>query len=161
MTHADSTVFLVDTSVWIRLHEEIYPPDVFPTLYKHLQAAAQSGRIRSPRQVLKELGEERGGGVGAWVRAIRPSIGVNETPRVGKLVGEIVTAFPALVKSFTGEQADPYLVALAEEHGYTVVTEERRSLGPASKPKLPDVCLARHVRYINTIGLLRALQIQI
>jgi len=61
VTTSGSTVYMVDTNVWIRLFEEHYPPDVFPTLYDKLRDCAQQGRINSPHQVLVELGDQRKG----------------------------------------------------------------------------------------------------
>lgn len=162
MTHSDTTVFLVDASVWIRLYDEIYPPDVFPALYRQLAALGAKGRFKSPRQAVNELGNPKSG-VGAWVRTIQPSIIVAQTPRVAAHVKVITDTFPQLVGDFTGEQADPYLVAMGQEHGYVIVTEERRTLSSSAptKPKIPDVCHAVGVKWISTLGWLRALRIQV
>src|SRR5580658_8950040 len=77
-------VFHVDASTWIGLHEENYPPDVFPSLWTALSDHAQHGRIKSPHEVMREVGEDQG--VGAWLRMQQPSIVPRATPPVQRLV---------------------------------------------------------------------------
>lgn len=155
----ETTVYIVDTSVWIRLYEECYPPEVFPSLYTQLQECARQGRIMSPRQVLVELGDGRHG-VSAWVRALQPSIVPKETSVIAKHVGSICSEFPALIKG-TSMEADPFVIAHAISSGRVVVTEERRSIHPNSRPRIPAVCDARGVMCIDTLEMLRRLGVKL
>ena len=58
------------------------------------------------------------------------------------------------------EKADPWLIALAKAHDYTIVTMEERNLNlndknPTSKePRIPDVCMALNVECINLYELM-------
>lgn len=147
--------FIVDASSWICLHEERYGPDVFPELWSRLRAFAEAGRIKAPREVLREVGED--GGVGAWARMIKPSIVPAVTTAIKTRLGAIHQAFPGLVQDYTAD-ADPWLVAFGKEGSWVVVTEERWSTG--ATPKIPNVCDAYDVECINCTDLLRRLEIK-
>ncbi|MBO1305287.1 DUF4411 family protein [Enterococcus sp. 669A] len=62
------------------------------------------------------------------------------------------------------EKADPWLIAIAKAHDYTIVTMEERNLNlnpknPTGKePRIPDVCAALGVRCINLYDLMREVQ---
>lgn len=151
-------VFHVDASTWIGLHEEKYPPDVFPSLWTALSKQAQDGRIKSPHEVMREVGEDQG--VGAWLRMQQPTIVPRATPAVQRLVGEIQGAFPGLTKG-KAASGDPWVIAFAQSGGAThVVVTEEGSGGP-SKPRIPDVCIARGVSYIGTLEMLRKLKVSL
>ena len=63
----------------------------------------------------------------------------------------------AKAKFATG--ADGWLVAYAQVHGVTVVTNEQSALESRKEIKLPDVCDQFGVRCDNTFAMLRALNI--
>jgi len=69
-------------------------------------------------------------------------------------VTSILAAYPKLVDVKSGGSgADPFVIALAQVNGWTVMTEERpRSM---INPKIPDVCGALNIRCISTLGLIR------
>lgn len=90
-----------------------------------------------------------------------PTIIVRETQAVAREVGVILKDFPHLIKGKTEDEADPYLVAHGHVHGYVVVTEEKPSANPKSKPKIPDVCNAYSVAWLNTVTMLRQLNIKL
>jgi hypothetical protein len=50
--------------------------------------------------------------------------------------------------------ADPFVVALARLHGGTVVTEETMS-NNLSKPRIPDVCQALGVPWLDLVGFVQ------
>jgi hypothetical protein len=69
-------------------------------------------------------------------------------------VAHIVNTYTGLVQQ--GKEkfaADPFLIATAEVHGYTVVTEET---GPDSLRKIPGVCRALNIPHINLMDLFDA-----
>jgi len=51
--------------------------------------------------------------------------------------------------------ADPFVIALARVRGGVVVTEETAS-GNIQKPRIPDVCDAINVPWVNLIGFVTA-----
>lgn len=152
---SDDAVFVVDASSWICLHEERYCPDIMPGLWSELRAFGEQGRIKVPRLVIEEVG--RGDGVGAWLETIKPSIVPPVTAAISARVGEIMTAYPDLVADYTAD-ADPWLIALAERHGWVLVTEERSS--PGKKPKIPNVCQDLDIKWIDCTTMIRRLSIR-
>ena len=151
-------VFHVDASTWIGLHEEKYPPDVFPSLWTALAVHAQAGHIKAPHEVLREVGEDQG--VGAWLRMQQPTIVPRATSPVQRLVGELLGAFPALTRGKTAS-GDPWVIAFAQNGGPTHVVVTKEGSGGQTKPRIPDVCIARAVSYIGTLEMLRKLKIRL
>lgn len=73
---------------------------------------------------------------------------------IQRRVNYIVNTYRALVQQ--GKEkfaADPFLIATAEVNGYVVVTEET---GPASLGKIPGVCNALRVQYLNLMQFIDA-----
>ena len=144
--------FIVDANAWIALHEEHYPPDVFPGLWRFLSTAAAHDMVKTPRQALNETGDGKKG-VSAWLRA-QPLILLRETPRIVTSVTEVVARFPHLTRGIE-ESADPWLVAHAMSMpSSVVVTQEKLSTGA---PKIPNVCLSFDVKYGTLLTMLRRL----
>lgn len=70
---------------------------------------------------------------------------------------EILAKFPQLVDARkTHFAADPWVIALALEHGLTIVTEERPT-GNAQRPNIPDVCNDEQftIPCINMLALIK------
>lgn len=60
----------------------------------------------------------------------------------------------------TSDKADPWLIALAMAHGYTIVTMEKPNLNlknnaTSKEPRIPDICAVFGVRCINLYDLMR------
>lgn len=66
----------------------------------------------------------------------------------------IINGFPSLTntKSVMSGSADPFVIALAQERGLTVVTAEKSK---PTKPRIPDVCKALGVPCITLVELFR------
>jgi len=71
-------------------------------------------------------------------------------------VAKILLAYPRLVDVRKNRStADPFVIAVAEVNGVTVVSGEIPSNNPR-KPKIPDVCSAmgiKHIRLLELFGL--------
>jgi hypothetical protein len=78
------------------------------------------------------------------------------------LVRDILRRYPRLVDSTKQTPAaDPFVIALAEagrpEDGrHTVVCSEQG--GKQGRVRIPDVCKARNVRCVNSLGMFRDLK---
>jgi hypothetical protein len=69
-------------------------------------------------------------------------------------VEHIVNTYTGLVAAGKEKSsADPFVIALAKVHGYTVITEET---GIGSLGKIPGVCNAMKVECINLMQLIDA-----
>lgn len=154
MSRLNSQVYILDADSWIACYEECYPPDVFPGIWDRIRDAADEERIKTPRQALKEAGNESKG-VSAWIRAIQPSIVLQETTSIVSKMNDVIQKFPTLTRGIE-ESADPWLVAHAMAlSDAVVVTEELRSLG--GRPKVPNVCTEFGVQSINLLTMFRRL----
>jgi hypothetical protein len=152
--HVDGAVYLVDANTWVKLYEETYPPDVFPTLYTKLATLAPA-RLAAPTEVIRELGTSPNG-AGSWVRTLN----IARAPTKGT-IGEakrIVAEYPKL--STKGMAAgDPWIIATAMRDGCVVVTEEK--FGSKDKPKIPFICVAKKVRWITGLEMLKELGVRV
>jgi hypothetical protein len=73
------------------------------------------------------------------------------------LVRDILRRFPRLVDSTKQTPAaDPFVIALAEAGGHTVVCSEQG--GKQGHVRIPDVCKARSVGCVNSLGMFRDLK---
>ena len=63
--------------------------------------------------------------------------------------------YPRLVGMGSRSAADPYVIALAQVHEWTVVTGEKAT-GNANKPHIPDVCAGFGVPFIAGADLIDA-----
>jgi hypothetical protein len=158
LTEVDFRKFVVDASTWIRLYDEHYPTDVFPSLWHELARAAADERLISPSEVLREVGEADG--VGAWLRMQKPTIVPKPSPAITGVMRSVMTAFPKLVHG-KAASADPWVIAYAQHHGYIVVTEEKAAGPKAAVPRIPDVCAARDVEWIDGLRMLKELGIRL
>lgn len=103
-----------------------------------LERLVKAGRVKTPPGVLVEL-EIGGDNIFGWAKRLQGSLVKELTPpgagRLGDLVNKYGKPFkdpelpgityPGLIKKGTERDADPEVIALAMEHGWIVVTEEK------------------------------------
>ena len=144
----------LDTSGLLDAWVRHYPPDVFPGVWSLMEAAVAAGEIFVIDEVVREL-ERKDDGIFKWVKNHENMI-VPIDDGVQQRVAGIMSRHGRLVDSRKNRSGcDPWVIALAQEHGLTVVTAEKptRSL---ARPKIPDVCLDLGVSCIEIIDLFRA-----
>lgn len=132
--------YCIDTSSLIDL-ADLYPRDVFPTLWSNLAELVEEGRLVAPREVSTELEAYQGAKdePRAWARR-HPKMFRDLDEEQQKTVLRVLRKHPRLVDSLTERpEADPFVIALAVSEGCTVITSEKRS-SPGGRPKIPDVC---------------------
>ena len=146
-------VYCIDTSALINIWRESYPPDVFPGLIKDIEDLIDKDLLVAPSEVLDEL-KGRDDDLHRWAMAHRrmfKELTAGELENVRRILGQ----FPDLIDpNKTTPDADPFLIALAMDNGWTVVTSERPR-GPLGRPRIPDVCRTLGVRCIGLMDLLR------
>lgn len=145
--------YSLDTSgildAWVRY----YPPDVFPTIWTHMDAAAKNGLVFVVDEVVLELGR-KDDGIHAWVKS-RPSAIVPIDADIQKHLAHIMAHYPRLVDSKKNRSGcDPWVIALARARRLTVVTGEKAS-GTLVKPKIPDVCKDLGILCLGVVELFR------
>lgn len=137
--------YCIDTSALIDL-ANLYPRDVFPSLWKKLEAMVDEGRLLAPREVSTELETYQGSKAEprAWARRHRMMFRDRDAEQMNA-VRRILRASPDLVDALkTTPEADPFVVALAMSEGSTVVTSEKAA-SPGGRRKIPDVCIAEGI----------------
>jgi len=145
--------YSIDTSALLEAWRRHYPPDVIPALWEGLDRLIQSGDLRATEEVLHEL-ERKDDEVFEWARR-HPACFVEIDAAIQPVVQAMLRDHKKLLdtrKSRSG--GDPFVIALAQVNGATVVSDERRT-GSAERPNIPDVCAALGIRCINVLGLIR------
>jgi hypothetical protein len=146
--------YSIDTSAildgWVRY----YPPDVFPHVWEKLDRMIGRGELVATEVVLAEL-EKKHDEVYKWARE-RKDMFVAIDLRIQAAVKKILRRHKKLIdERKAGPGADPFVIALAQVEGYAVVTGEKPSGSPEKRPRIPDVCKALGIRYLNMLELFR------
>lgn len=158
--------YLLDANVFINAHRESYPFDVVPGFWAALAVHHERKRVFSIDRVRKELAGS-GDRLEQWSDE---SVAASFWKRTADKA--VIDQFRAIIRwaakepQFTDESreefantADGWLVAYAKANGVTVVTLEVPSRG--AKIKVPNVCEAFDVEYVNTIEMLRRLGVRL
>ena len=160
--------YLVDSDVFITAKNLYYSFDICPGFWKSVIHHHREGRVFSVDRVRGELlAGRKTEDLVRWVRDEVPEgffvpVDTNMVVLAYTDVMMWVQRNPmyfdhAKAKFATG--ADGWLVAYAQVHGATVVTNEQSAPESRKEIKLPDVCDQFGVRRDNTFVMLRALNI--
>lgn len=145
--------YSLDSSFLITAWRRSYPPDVFRSLWSNLSDVVEDGSIVAPVEVRHEL-ERKDDDVLAWTRQHSLTY-VELDEEIQRRVLEILARFPRLIDTRKNRSgADPFVIALAQARGLTVITFEEKS-NSATRPKIPDVCdgMPRKVDCVNLVQL--------
>jgi len=149
--------YCIDTSALIDL-ADLYPKDVFPTLWTNMEQAVREGRLISPHEVLEELKAYQGSKEEprAWAKA-HTKMFIHLTDEQVGVASNILAAHPDLVDpDKTVPDADPFVIALAKTEGAAVVTSEKPAKA-GQPPKIPNVCMATQVSCLDLLEFFRAM----
>lgn len=150
-------LYAVDTNVFMDWQARYYPTDVFASLPARIDALIAEGRLFAPELVGEELGVVGGAELSAWMTA-------HKTLWVP--TAELLAAALAIQGRFPGlrdpkadfEEADAYVIALAQLRDGVVVTQET-SAAEKRNPKrthfIPDVCRELGLHSISLLGMMR------
>ena len=130
---------------------------MFPTLWTKLDAVIAAGEIITSEEVYLEI-KRKSDDLHDWIQArkqmlvpLDKSIQVRATALLGE--------FPRLVDTLRGRgKADPFVLATAIERNAVVVTGEVVT-GKMEKPRIPDVCQVKGIRWMNFLQMIRELKI--
>jgi hypothetical protein len=162
------TQYILDTNVFIQAKNDYYAFDICPGFWTALKRHGKIGNVVSIDRVHDEIekGHDR---LSTWVRGVDPGF-FKQTgdQRVIAEYGALV-AWAQTQPQFTGtaknefmqtDNADPWVVAYAKVNGCVVVTHEVLEPDIKKKVKIPNVCQAVGVSYLNTFDMLRVLRIK-
>lgn len=158
--------YLLDSNFFIQAHRVGNPLDVAESFWKKVKQLADAGKIISLDKVKKEIfGKEDD--LKKWCEANLPndffmdsatvlSAYIRITQWANSKKGNPYNQ-EALDVFNHADEADAWLVAFALTNQYAVVTNEISAPGSKKIVKIPDVCDAFQVRYLNPIQMFREL----
>jgi predicted DNA-binding protein (UPF0278 family) len=143
--------YSLDTSALLDGRTRYYPPDVFPDLWDKFENLVSDGGIKATQLVRHEL-EKKDDDVLEWVKNLDLFIDVDN--EIQQIVKDILSQYPKLVAE-GGQRSfgDPFVIALAKQHGCAVVTSEKG--GSENSPKIPYVCQSIGIECITMLDLIR------
>ncbi len=156
-------MYVLDSNVFIEAKNRYYGFDIAPGFWEWLECSYMTGKICSIKPVYDELttGDDE---LADWVK-LKPHKGIFTTidgdQAIYDFVNQIATWAEDKKYKYSAIQkfadcADPFLIAFAAAHGYTVVTNERPEPDSRRSVKIPDVCKAFDVKYCDTFTLFRS-----
>lgn len=145
--------YSADTSAIIGAWRRRMPPDVFPSFWVKLDALIQHGDLACNEEVRREI-RRKDDEIKAWLDA-RDHCVHETTAEIWAAAQEITRVFPMLAKAGTTKsEGDPFVIAFARVHGLTVITDE--GIGTGNVVKIPNVCNALQIKWVDLYGLARA-----
>lgn len=146
-------MYVIDTSALLDGWVRYYPPDVFPSLWSHLEEMITSGELLSPDEVLSEL-SQKDDAVHKWAKT-NGAMFVALDEEIQEATAEILAEFPRLVGAMKDRnRADPFVIALAKTKQAVVVTGEK-SAGTRDRPRIPTVCNHFGISHCTLLELIR------
>lgn len=147
------TQYCADTSALVAAWVERYPKDHFPGLWTKFGRLIEAGAVFAPDEVRTEL-LKRSKDLVEWLDSFEGFF-IDTDEAVLDVVTNILRTHPKLVmERKVAYAADPFVIALAQIKGASVLTEE----GPGSegKPRIPFVCQTYGVACCNLLNLIKA-----
>ena len=136
-------MIVVDTSAIVGAHHAHYLPDSIMGFWAFFDAAWRRGNLVVPRAVELELADQSDA-AHRWIKD-RDSLVAEPSERVQRRVGDLVASFRFRPGA---DEADPFVIAEAEDRGFAVATYEGRSptgsfaRARADVDNIPKVCAA-------------------
>jgi predicted nucleic acid-binding protein len=155
--------FVLDTNAFIEAYRRYYAFDICPGYWAVLIAHHGGGRLCSIDRVRSELlaltdqlSQWAQRLPGAFFEGTGDQTVVTWFSNIMAWVQAQAQYFSAAKAAFAAG-ADGWLIAYAKTQGLIVVTNEQPAPASKRQVKIPDVCNAFGVNYIETFGMLRAL----
>lgn len=156
---AAKEIFLLDANTFIEPYKKFYSFTIAPKFWEFLKNEIETGTVALLDVVVKEISKGKDD-LAAWMGAIACTHVDRRGPDIlacyAKVLNHIQTSgyyTERALTTWSGDIADPWIIAVADARKYTVVTFEQpnSSLGTSltSRPKIPDVCCALGVNYIS------------
>ncbi len=158
-------VHWLDTNTYIEAKNRYYSFDLAPGFWQWLDVSADTGLIRSPDAVRRELLKGKDD-LAAWVKSRKPS-GLfirpdTRTQEAYRAVAEhVYNTYDQPNSQAFLSGADPWLVAHALSSSGIIVTHENL-VGPTSRQtKIPNVCSHFNVQWTNIFEVARKLGLKL
>lgn len=153
MTVTVPVLYSMDTSGFLDGWVRYYPPEHFPKLWVNVEQLIADGRLVASEEVAADL-KVHADDVYRWVRRQGSNLLVPTPGAVWNAATAIGNAHVGLVHQTTSQsRSDPFVIAVAQLRGATVVTGERG--GSAAHPKIPFVCAQMKIPVCSFSQLIR------
>ena len=159
-------VYVLDASVLIEAWNRYYAFDFAPVFWETLGHCAQNGRVVSIDRVRDEIKQGKDE-LWDWAKhAFAPWFVSTDDDAIIQHYGDVARwvqaqdQFTAAAKAAFHGGADGWLVACALNGGHVVVTQECSSPDAKKRAKIPDVCRAFGVPFMDTFRMLRELGVR-
>lgn len=152
---------LLDANVFIEAKNFYYRFDTFPGFWEWLDAEQARGTLLSIKPICDELlsGNDE---LAAWVKKRKntgwflPVDDFETQQNLTQIAAWLAEQpFKDIAKSEFLNGGDPWLIAKAKSIDATVITQETFDPRSRKKVKIPNVCRALQVPYMNTFDLIR------
>jgi predicted nucleic acid-binding protein len=153
------TNYCLDANVFIEGWTKYYSIDLCPNYWRILDDLAQAGTIFAPIEVKREI-DKIDDGLKEWLKE-KPYFFHEITTPVQEQLRTIMASYGRLVDSTKQRSmADPWVIAFALSESATVVTKETPVGVDSRRIKIPDVCEALGVPWIDDFTLARNIGIK-
>ena len=156
---AETKSYCLDANVFIEPWNKYYSTELCSGYWEILEKLAQDGRVFAPVEVKREI-LQHDDGLAVWIKT-RPYLFRDITLEVQDHLRQIMKSYDRLVDSTRRRSiADPWVIAFAIAENAIVVTKEM-PVGPNSKRiKIPDVCQALNVPWMDDFRFAREIGIR-
>jgi predicted nucleic acid-binding protein len=151
-------MYVLDTNIFIDWWERRYPPDLFPSFQQRFDALVLKNEVVAPELVYSEIRWVAGKPLINWAKKNK-KIFVPHDVKLQQEATNILHSFPGMIdQTATYDEADRWIIAMANCNGYIVVTHETPAKSKRRPPRthyIPDVCMALNIPCINLLELMR------
>ncbi len=167
-------IYLLDTNIFLQAYKVYYPMDVVVSFWETLKKLAQEEKIFSINYVKSEI-DRYEDELQKWCETELPDnffLDVDAEIYTDQTYQEVINwavsklnnpYLQRAIDEFSSSTiADAFLVAfaLSDRDNRVIVTEEKPRSNSKSKIKIPDVCKAFEIKYLNTIDMFRELKVK-
>ena len=146
--------YCLDTSVLIESWVRNYRYASFPSFWQKMADSINEGILIAPDMVLLEL-KRKEDSLYEWAKN-QEQLFLPLSAEIQEVHTGIINEFPKLIDSSKNRSmCDPWVIALAQLQGGSVVTEESR--GSEKRPKIPDVCDKLDIKCLRIADLIEEL----
>jgi hypothetical protein len=161
------SIYIADSNFFIQAHRVSYPLDIAFSFWNKVKQLANSGKIISIDKVRDEL-FDKNDALEEWCSFNLPVVFFKDTSTEMAAYSQVINwaisksdhYLPNAINEFLdSNEADAFIVAyaLADSNNRIVVTQEISEPYRKNKVKIPDVCHALNVQYVNMMDMFRQL----
>ncbi len=162
-------VLSLDADVLIQAQRYRFPFDLAPGFWEALESAGEAGNVVVVDSVYREITKTSKDELAVWLKERKEIFRTEDRDsgtqaamgHLGKKIDSRRPAYTSTAKEDFFGKADSWIVAHAMSQTVVVVTEEARAPKAYTKVKIPDACELVGVRCINTLELLRTMNLKL